>query len=130
MIDKIKAGTSFADVAAADKLKVEWRPGIKRGSTPPGIPAAAIPQIFSTPKDAAGSVDGATETERIVFHVTEVKVPPLDVQSADAKRIDEALKSRIADDLIAQYVARLESEIGVNINQNALNQVIGGGSPN
>ena len=30
MLDKIKAGTSFADVAAADKLKVEWRPGIKR----------------------------------------------------------------------------------------------------
>ena len=31
MLDKIKAGTSFADAAAADKLKVEWRPGIKRG---------------------------------------------------------------------------------------------------
>ena len=60
MLDKIKAGTSFADVAAADNLKVEWRPGIKRGSPPPGIPAAAIAEIFSTPKDAAGSVDGAT----------------------------------------------------------------------
>ena len=65
-----------------------------------------------------------------MFRVTEVKVPPLDPQSADAKRIDEALKSRIADDLVAQYVARLESEIGVTINQNALNQVTGGGSPN
>ena len=71
-----------------------------------------------------------TPTERIVFRVTEIKVPPLDPESAEAKRIDEALRSRIADDLVAQYVARLESEVGVTINQSALNQVTGGGSPN
>ena len=32
MLDKIKAGTALAEVAAADNLKVETRPGIKRAS--------------------------------------------------------------------------------------------------
>jgi peptidyl-prolyl cis-trans isomerase D len=130
MIDKIKAGTSFAEVAAADKLKVEWRPGIQRGSQPAGIPIAAIAVIFSTPKDTAASVDGAKPTERVVFRVIEVKVPPLDPNSAEAKRIDEALRGRISADLVAQYIARLESEVGVTINQSALNQVTGGGTQN
>ena len=130
MLDKIKAGTSFADVAAADKLKVEWRPGIKRSGPPTGLSAAAVAEIFKTPQDAAGSVEGASPTERIVFRVTEIKVPPLDPEAADAKRIDEALKARTTEDLIAQYLARLQSEIGVSINQSALNQVTGGGTQN
>ena len=47
MLDKIKAGTSFADVAAADKLKVEWRPGIKRGGPPAGLVAPQPSPRFS-----------------------------------------------------------------------------------
>ena len=130
MLDKIKAGTSFADVTAADKLKVEWRPGIKRGSPPAGIPAAAVAEVFKTPQDASGTAEGATPTERMVFRVTEIKVPPLDPQAEDAKRIEDALKSRATEDLIAQYIARLESEVGVTINDSALNQVTGGAAQN
>jgi peptidyl-prolyl cis-trans isomerase D len=113
-------------VAQADNLKVEWRPGVKRANPPPGLTAVAVADVFRTPKDAAGSVEGASPAERIVFRVTEIKVPPLDPEAADAKRIDEALRQRVGEDLIAQYVARLQNEVGVTINQSALNQVSGG----
>ena len=73
---------------------------------------------------------GTAPGERVVFKVTEVKIPTFDPQAADAKRIDEALKARVTEDLIAQYIARLESDIGVSINQSALNQVTGGGTQN
>jgi peptidyl-prolyl cis-trans isomerase D len=125
MLDKIKAGTSFADVAASENLKVEWRPGIKRGGAP-GMSPAAVIEVFRTPQDAAGSVEGGSPTERLVFRVTEIKVPQLDPQAADAKRLDEALKARIAEDLAMQYLAWLQNEVGVTINQSALNQVSGG----
>ena len=127
MLDKVKGGTSFNDVAAADQLKVEWRPGIKRSSTPPGLSAGAVAEVFRTAQDAAGTVEGASPTERVVFRVTEIKVPPLDMQSSDTKRIDDALKNRTSEDLIAQYIAQVENEVGVSINQNALSQVTGGG---
>ena len=130
MLDKIKAGTSFADVAAADKLKVEWKPGIKRGAPSAGLSVAAVTEIFRTAQDSAGSVEGASPTERIVFRVTEIKVPPLDPDGADAKRLDDALKARNTEDLIGQYIAQLQSEIGFSINQSALNQVTGGGQQN
>jgi peptidyl-prolyl cis-trans isomerase D len=125
MVDKIKGGTSFNDVIATDKLKSEWRPGIKRGTVPQGLSAVAVADIFKTPKDGSGTAEGATPTERIVFHVTEVKVLPLDPQNADAKRLDEALKARATEDLIAQYLTKIQAEIGVSINQNALDQVSG-----
>jgi peptidyl-prolyl cis-trans isomerase D len=127
MLDKIKAGTPFNDVVAAEGLKPEWRPGLKRGAPPPpGVPASAITEIFRTAKDTAASIE-VGPAERMVFLVTEIKVPPLDPNSAETKRLDEALRTRLGEDLAAQYIARLESDVGVSINQATLNQVTGGG---
>ena len=60
-----------------------------------------------------------------MFRVTEIKVPPLDPEAADVKRIDEALRSRAAQDLNEQYLAKVQSEVGVSVNASALNQVSG-----
>jgi peptidyl-prolyl cis-trans isomerase D len=91
----------------------------------PGLPAAAVAEIFRTAQDASASVEGNSPTERIVFRVTEIKVPPLDAGASNAKQLADALKTRVAEDLASQYVGAVESEIGVSINQNALNQVNG-----
>jgi peptidyl-prolyl cis-trans isomerase D len=125
MLDKIKAGTTFADVAAAEKLKVEWRPGLKRIGAAAGLSPAAVAEVFRTPQDAAGTAEGGSPAERIVFRVTEIKAPPLDPQASDIKRIDDALKTRTAEDLVNQYIVRLQNDVGVSINQSALNQVTG-----
>jgi peptidyl-prolyl cis-trans isomerase D len=55
-------------------------------------------------------------------------VPALDMASDEAKRTLETLNRSLSEDILAEYVARLESEIGVTINQNALNQVVSGGA--
>jgi peptidyl-prolyl cis-trans isomerase D len=62
--------------------------------------------------------------------VSEIKVPPIDAQAEESKRIDEALKSRTADDLNSQYVMQLRNDYGVSINESALSQVSGGGQQN
>ena len=56
-------------------------------------------------------------------------MPALDPASTDYKRMVETLNRSLSDDLLGEYVGRLESEIGVTINHSALNQVIGGGVP-
>jgi peptidyl-prolyl cis-trans isomerase D len=130
MLEKLKSGTPLAEVAAAFKLTPQWLPGLKRGSPPPGIPARALDVIFATPKDQAASTEGATPTDRMVFRVTEITVPPLEAESAEAKRFDDLLRRAMSDDMLAQYVARLESDIGVTINQAALNQITGASPAN
>ena len=125
MLDKIKGGASFAQVLAANNLKPEWRPGVKRSVASPGFPPQAVNDVFKTAKGASASADGTTPTERVIFHVTEITVPPFDANSVEGKRIVEALQRALGDDLLGQYIARLEKDVGVTINQNALNQITG-----
>jgi peptidyl-prolyl cis-trans isomerase D len=128
ILDKLKAGTSFADVAAASSLKVETMSGIKRGQGSGALSQAAVAAVFRTAKDAAGKAEAAQPTEQVVFRVTDIVVPTLDTASADAKRAVETLDRGLSEDILGEYIAKLESEIGVTINQSALNQVVSGGA--
>src|SRR5215471_4909234 len=128
MLDKLKAGGTLAEIAAANHLKVETLTGLKRGEPAGPLAAAGIDAVFRTAKDAAGKTQAAQPAEQVVFRVTDIVVPTLDVSSEEAKRDLDALNRGVSEDILAEYIAHLESEIGVTINQNALNQVVGGGA--
>jgi peptidyl-prolyl cis-trans isomerase D len=128
ILDKLKAGTTLADTAAQDRLKVETVTGLKRGEASGPLSASAVAVVFRTAKDAAGKAEASEPGEQVVFRVTDIVVPSVDMASEDAKRTMETLNRGLSEAVLAEYVARLESDIGVTINQSALNQVIGGGS--
>jgi peptidyl-prolyl cis-trans isomerase D len=128
ILDKLKAGTTLADIAAQDRLKLETLTGLKRGEASGPLSASAVAAIFRTAKDAAGKAEASEPGEQVVFRVTDIVVPSVDMASEDAKRTMETLNRGLSEALLAEYIAKLESEIGVSINQSALNQVIGGGS--
>ncbi len=128
ILDKLKGGATFAEVAAADQLTVQTLAGIKRAATPAPLSATSVDVIFRTRKGELGTAEAAQAGEQTVFRVTDVVVPPLDIASEDAKRAKETLNRAISEDMFSEYIARLENEIGVTINQSALNQVISGGA--
>ena len=128
MLDKLKAGATLAEVAAANHLKVETLSGLKRGEAAGPLSAAGVDAVFHTAKDAAGKTGAAQPAEQVVFRVTDIVVPALDMASEEAKRAVETLNRSLSEDILAEYIARLESEIGVTINQSALNQVVSGGA--
>jgi peptidyl-prolyl cis-trans isomerase D len=128
ILDKLKAGTTLAEIAAQDRLKVETLTGLKRGEASGPLSASALAAVFRTAKAAAGKAEASEPGEQVVFRVTDIVVPSMDMASEDAKRTMEALNRGLSEALLAEYIAKLESDIGVTINQNALNQVIGGGS--
>jgi len=123
ILEKVQANSSLADAATADHLKSEALTGLKRGESKAPLSTAAVEAVFRTAKDGAGKADAAKAPEQVVFRVTEIVVPSLDMQSADAKRMVEALNRAVSEEVAAEYIAHLESEDGVSINQNALNQV-------
>jgi peptidyl-prolyl cis-trans isomerase D len=128
ILDKVKGGATLAEAAAPDHLKVETLAGIKRGQGSGPLSAAAVDAVFRTAKEAVGKADAAMPAEQVVFRVTDVVVPKLDAASEDAKRVSETLDRGLSEDLYAEYIAHLENEIGVTINQSALNQVVTGGA--
>ena len=129
LLDKVKTGTSFADAAAADGLTVSTTFGLKRAGNSTTLPLKVIQEVFRTAKDAAGSSEGASATEWIVFRVTDVAVPAFNAGSPDAKRVEDTMRRSLTEDLLGQYVMRLQTDIGATINLNALRSVNSPGDP-
>jgi peptidyl-prolyl cis-trans isomerase D len=130
MVDKLKGGSKLADLAAADKLKVENAHWLKRGDNSGVLAPNALAAVFRTQQGEAATADGKDPAERIVFVVTNVTVPQFDPASPDAKRISDALRDAMANDLYSQYVARVETDLGVSVNQGALSQALGASPAN
>jgi peptidyl-prolyl cis-trans isomerase D len=117
-------------LATEGGLKVETATELQRRKPGGFVPAKVVEAAFRTPKDAPATTDGNTETERYVFRVTEVTDPKLDAASPEAKQLSATLQNSYADDIIGEYIARLETDLGISINQAAFNQVVGGGTAN
>lgn len=130
IVQKLGSGGTLADQATSIGVKVETATGLKRSSSIPGLPADVIAAVFRTAKGAAAQADGQTDTERFVFRVTDVKVPPADLASDGAKKLKESLQRTLTDEQLAQYVSKLEKNIGTSINEAALAQITGSGSNN
>jgi peptidyl-prolyl cis-trans isomerase D len=124
MLDKLKAGGKLAELTQG--LTVDTVGDLQRGKPKDPVSPAALDAIFRTAKGAAGTAEGKTPTSRIVFVVTGVDDPPLDAKSDEAKQAAETLGRGYGEDILSEYVAQLENEIGVQINQAALQQVTGG----
>lgn len=128
LVGKLKAGTSFTQVASEAGLKVETAKDLQRGKSGGFVPAKTIETIFRTPKGEPASAEGGKETERFVFRVTDVVDPPFEAGTPQGQAITTTLQNSYTDDLVGEYITRLENDFGVTVNPSALNQVVGGGS--
>jgi peptidyl-prolyl cis-trans isomerase D len=125
MVQKLEQGGNLADEAASVGTKVETASGFRRDASPPGVPASAVAAAFRTAKDGVGQTAGTGNGEWIVFRVTDISVPPVDLASDDMKKLKETLERGLTDEQVGQYVTKLESDIGTSINQAAFAQVTG-----
>jgi peptidyl-prolyl cis-trans isomerase D len=125
MVQKLEQGGKLADEAAAAGSKVETAAAFKRDASPAGVPSSAIAAAFRTAKDGVGQTPGSGGSEWIVFRVTDITVPPVDLSSDEMKKLKETLERATTDEQVAQYVTRLEKDIGTSINEAAFAQVTG-----
>jgi len=128
LVGKLKAGTSFAQAASEAGLNVQTAKDLQRGKSGGFIPAKTIEAVFRTPKGTPATAEGGKETERFVFRVTDVVDPPFEAGTPQGQAITTTLQNSYTDDLVSEYIARLENDFGVTVNPSALNQVVGGGS--
>jgi len=126
MMAKLKAGTPLAQVAAAHGAAVQEATGLQRGKPGTNLPPSLDAAVFKTPKSGYGTAEAPNPTERYIFQVTNVTDPTSDpIQTAQLKTV---LQNSYGEDLIGEYLTRLERELGVTRNETALNQVVGGGN--
>jgi len=130
MVQKLEQGSTFAEQAAAVGGKVETAKDFKRESSPPGLPSGAVTAAFRTAKDGIGQASGSGGSEWVVFRVTDVTVPAVDMASDEVKKLKESLERGLVDEQVAQFVTKVEQTIGTSINQAAFAQATGASSSN
>ena len=128
LVGKLKAGTPFAQAASEAGLTVQTAKDLQRGKPGGFVPAKTIEAVFRTPKGIPASAEGSKETERFVFRVTDIIDPPFESGTPQGQAITTTLQSSYTDDLVGEFIGRLENEFGVTVNPAALNQVTGGGT--
>ena len=118
------ASESLEDVAKGEGgLEVKNINDVKRSGAE-GLTQAAVARVFSVSVGEAGSAAGEGQS-RILFKVLDSAVPVLDAESDVTKGIETQLKTAISDDVLSQYLNKLQADIGVTINQAALQAATG-----
>ena len=125
MVQKLNQGGKLAEEAASIGVKLETAAAFKREASLPGVPAGVITAAFRTAKDGVGQTPGNGGSEWLVFRVTDISVPPVDFASDEIKKLKQTLQRGLTDEQVAQYVGRLQKDIGTSINEAALAQVTG-----
>ncbi len=127
IVEKLKAGATLNDLASGDGLNVQTTFGMKRAGNSNSMPAGVVDAVFATPKDGAGSARGKEETERIVFRVTDISAPAFDTASPEGQKIDDTMRRSLTEDLLAQYVTQLQTDLGATINMEVVRRTVTGG---
>lgn len=115
---KLDAGESLAAIAAAEgKLEVKHASDVRRsGSSSLALNVAT--QIFNVPLHRAGSVE-SEDGGRILFQIVDSAVPAFDPKAPELTNIMGDVKAGFDEDILAQYLVKLESDIGVKLNAKA-----------
>ncbi len=123
----VKAVNSGQTIAAAAKghAAAMSATNIGRSGSPDIAPQVAA-SLFEVVVGKASSV-AAPGGGRLIFKVEAARVPPPDTAGADAAKLMGQVKGGVVDDVIAQYLAAVQDEVGVKVNQQALQAALRGG---
>ncbi len=124
-LERLQNGTPLLAIAAEKGLEIQSVDGLKR-STPTGdFGQEALAQVFGREVGKTAVTQSRDGNGRLVFRVSAAEVPTLDPGSQQATALGEQLSQQIQDSILNQLIADQESKAGVDINQAAINQVIG-----
>ncbi len=117
-------GRPIAEIATELGIEAQTRRGLKRDGTDSDLGETGIAAVFGVARGKTGVTPGANAGAEIVFRIADV-VHPVD---AGAEAVPQDVRDRftrgLADDLLDQLVARLQSQYAVSVDRAAMQQAL------
>ncbi len=126
LVDALDKGETFAALATRAALPAQTLVDIARDSNVPEFPTAAVAALYGVGAGKSGTA-ALPAGGRVVFQVQKISIPPFLRTTQEAGQIAQSTVSALGEDLLTQYVAKLQADLGVSVNQNALRNATGGG---
>jgi peptidyl-prolyl cis-trans isomerase D len=124
LVERLDKGEAFEAIARELGQPAKSASELARNTAKEDLPAEVVNRIFATPAGKAASAASADDS-RVVFKVESATVPPFVATASEAQRVEEQLRVLLSDDLLGQYIAYLQKELGVSINEQNLRRAIG-----
>ena len=121
---RIKDGTPLDTVAAELKLEKQTKRGLKRAADDADFGKPGIAAVFSVPEGGTGLIASPAGDARLLFKVTERFEPAAAGADLLAQEAQTTFASGLADDLLDQLVARLQTEYEVTVDRAAMERAL------
>ena len=127
LVATIKGGKSIEEVAKQAGLEIKRDDKVRRIEVST-LPQGVVARVFGLPVGEIASAAGEGQS-RIVFQILDSVVPPMEADSDVMKGMAEQLRTSMTEDVISQYLAALQAQTSVQINEAAVRAAVGGGDP-
>lgn len=121
-VKRLDAGEDIDAVAKAAGVPVADLTINRNSGGAVGATGAAQAFAVTVGKAATSSLN---EADRVVLKVLESKLTPLDPASGVGLQMAKQLGGQFSEDLMAEYIKKLQSTLGTTINQKALQTALG-----
>lgn len=123
-VKRIDAGEDIAAIAKDAGEEVAEATVNRNNGQALGATGAAQAFAVAVGKGAQATVN---KGDRVVLKVVESKLTPLDPASGVGLQYSRQIGNQLSEDLLAQYVQRLQTELGATIDAKVLQNALGGG---
>jgi peptidyl-prolyl cis-trans isomerase D len=125
LVERVESGANFAELAAETGAEVQTAQGLRRGERSDSFGPGAIAALFSVPDNGVAFALEPDGRSARVMQSQPVMLPAFVAASAEAKQTGDRLKSQIADNMLQAYLAALEQQAGVSINEASWRNISG-----
>jgi peptidyl-prolyl cis-trans isomerase D len=125
LVERAKSGVKLEELAAETNAQVQTAQGLRRTESDNSFGPAAVAALFAVPENGlAYAVEPDGRSAR-VMQSQAVMLPPFVAASAEAKAINDRLKGQLADNMLTAYLAALEKDAGVSVNDQLWRNISG-----
>ncbi|MEH6727357.1 MAG: hypothetical protein V7703_14430, partial [Hyphomicrobiales bacterium] len=122
----LSSDIAFTSLAQSRAKPIQSLEAITRLSGKEGLSAENIATVFETRSGSFGFLTPADATQRLIYQLTDATVPAYFREEQTAQQIAQAAGPAIENELLTQYVAELQTNLGISLNQPLLNQMLAG----
>jgi len=125
LVERARSGTKIEELAMEFNTQPQTVQGLRRGEPKDGFGFAALAALFAVPDTGyAFAIEPDGRSAR-VMQSQPVLLPSFVAASAEAKAISDRLKEQVADNMLTAYLAALEKDAGVSLNDTLWRNIAG-----
>ena len=125
LVERLTSGAVLEELAKEAGAEVKTAQGMKRNESDATFDPVAVAALFAVPENGFATALEADGKGAKIMQSQAVLLQAFDAASPEAKAIGDELKGQAGSEVLSGYLAALQNEVGVTINETLWRQISG-----